>query len=225
MYQVEYGMTTWNSLQRRVKKGEKGIAIYAPMFRKRETDSQEEDAGPRLVGFKTVHVFDVSQTEGKGLSCKELEGTTDFVISPGLDVEDLTQRLLKACPVPLLRKPLDVKGYYDPANNVIALAESLSGPETPRTLIHEIAHWMAITTGEHDAQAASDERPMAEVVAEAGAFIALSHFGLDTGSISFAYVAGWGRDIKKIISWGTAAMRVANGLIDLVEGQEQDQAA
>jgi antirestriction protein ArdC len=217
------GMTTWNGLQRRVKKGERGIAVFAPIFRKKESgDSGEEE----LVGFKTVHVFDISQTEGKDLSCKELQGTTDFVASPDVDTGELTRRLRSACPVPVLRKPLaGMRGYYDPANGVIVLSESLSDRGIPRTLIHEMAHWLAIRTGEHRADAASGERPMGEVVAEAAAFIALSHFGLDTGSISFAYVAGWGRDVKKIVSWGSAAMRVANGLIDLVEGREQNKAA
>ena len=212
------GLAMWNSLERRVKKGEKGIAIFAPIFRKKD----DEEA---LVGFKTVHVFDISQTEGKDLSCRDLEGTTDFVAAPGLDLEDLTRRLLSTCPVPVLRTPLaGMRGYYDPSNNVIVLAETLSSRETPRTLIHEIAHYLAIRTGEHRAEATGDDRPMEEVVAEAAAFVALSHFGLDTGSISFAYIAGWGRDIKKILSWGSAAMRVANGLIDLVEGREQKAA-
>ena len=161
----------------------------------------------QIVGFRTVHVFDISQTEGKDFSCGELHGTADFIASPGLDTEELTQRLLRVCPVPLLRRPLTgMRGYYDPVNGVIVLSEGLSDREVPRTLIHEIAHWWAIKTGEHGVDA---ERPMGEVVAEAAAFIALSHFGLDTGSISFAYVAGWGRDIKKVISWGSAAMRVA----------------
>ncbi len=218
------GMVTWNAVQRRVKKGEKGIAIFAPVFAKKSsTDSEEEDAGSQIVGFRTVHVFDISQTEGKDLSCGELHGTADFIASPGLDTEELTQRLLRVCPVPLLRRPLTgMRGYYDPVNGVIVLSEGLSDREVPRTLIHEIAHWWAIKTGEHGVDA---ERPMGEVVAEAAAFIALSHFGLDTGSISFAYVAGWGRDIKRIISWGSAAMRVASGLIDLVEQGWEENAA
>ncbi len=212
---------TWNAVQRRVKKGERGIAIFAPVFRKKDAAEETDDA--RLAGFRTVHVFDISQTEGRDLSCGELEGTTDFQASPGFEVEDLSRRLFAVCPVSVIHKPLTgTRGYYDPVNNVIALAESLTSQEVPRTLIHEIAHFWAITTGVHNIDA---ERSMGEVVAEAAAFIALSHFGLDTGSISFAYVAGWGKDIKKIISWGSAAMRVANGLIDLVEGREQDKAA
>ena len=212
---------TWNAVQRRVKKGEGGIAIFAPVFRKKDAAEETDDA--RLAGFRTVHVFDISQTEGRDLSCKELEGTTDFLASPGLDVEDLSRRLFTVCPVPVIHKPLTgMRGYYDPVNNVIALEENLTGQEVPRTLIHEIAHFWAITTGEHGLDG---ERPMGEVVAEAAAFIALRHFGLDTSSISFAYVAGWGKDIKKVISWGSAVMRVANGLIDLVEGREQDKAA
>src|SRR5216683_5854014 len=68
------GIRAWNELGRRVKRGEKGIMIFAPMVGYKrnasETDqSQQSDARtdkpePRLVGFRAVYVFDVGQTEG-----------------------------------------------------------------------------------------------------------------------------------------------------------------
>ena len=65
-----------NELGRRVRRGEKGIMIFAPMIgysRNAEADqSQQADARtdkpqPRLVGFRAVYVFDVGQTEGAEL--------------------------------------------------------------------------------------------------------------------------------------------------------------
>ena len=60
------GLRTWNSLDRFVKRGEKGILILAPMVAKRSTrdvatDEPSEDAteGQRtLYGFRAVYVFD-----------------------------------------------------------------------------------------------------------------------------------------------------------------------
>ncbi len=59
------GMRTWNELGRRVKRGEKGIAILAPMIAKnRKKDSQKsatEESNPNkpaLLGFRRVYVWD-----------------------------------------------------------------------------------------------------------------------------------------------------------------------
>jgi antirestriction protein ArdC len=66
------GFYAWNQLGRRVKKGERGIRILAPIISSRrkqqkETEDQAKQNGPALVGFRTAYVFDVSQTEGAHL--------------------------------------------------------------------------------------------------------------------------------------------------------------
>ena len=71
------GFHAWKKLGRSVKKGEKGIAILAPVVRRKpesdddasksdESETNETKTRP-LVGCKVVHVFDVSQTKGKPL--------------------------------------------------------------------------------------------------------------------------------------------------------------
>lgn len=59
------GMRTWNELGRRVKRGERGIAILAPMIGKnrnrREQESETEDTNAKnsaLLGFRRVYVWD-----------------------------------------------------------------------------------------------------------------------------------------------------------------------
>ena len=58
------GMWSWNQLGRRVKRGEKGIAILAPMIAKvRKEDrnnSGEADSGQQrtVLGFRRVYVWD-----------------------------------------------------------------------------------------------------------------------------------------------------------------------
>jgi hypothetical protein len=70
------GIFTWNQLGRKVKKGEKGIMIFAPMIAKKrskkDSDAREDSdsrttASPALVGFRPVYVWDIAQTEGKEL--------------------------------------------------------------------------------------------------------------------------------------------------------------
>jgi hypothetical protein len=69
------GIRTWNSLGRFVKRGEKGIAILAPVVskkRNRNSDSKEQSNGSdenvvTLLGFRRVFVWDQSSTESSPL--------------------------------------------------------------------------------------------------------------------------------------------------------------
>ena len=67
------GLHAWNQLGRKVKKGQKGIRILAPMIgvrRKKDKEAEKDiikQNQPVLVGFRAAYVFDVSQTEGAEL--------------------------------------------------------------------------------------------------------------------------------------------------------------
>src|SRR5690348_15918124 len=63
------GYAAWQELGRQVRKGEKGIAIFAPLIKKGEAGQEADLSGieRKLVGFRVVHIFDVSQTEGAEL--------------------------------------------------------------------------------------------------------------------------------------------------------------
>ncbi len=67
------GLYAWNQLGRKVKKGERGIRILAPIIGvKRKPDEEAEKnittQNTRvLVGFRNAYVFDVEQTEGAEL--------------------------------------------------------------------------------------------------------------------------------------------------------------
>jgi hypothetical protein len=63
------GFQTWRSLGRFVRKGEKGIAILAPIVRRREAEAGSESDNARTVfGFRVAHVFDLEQTDGEPLA-------------------------------------------------------------------------------------------------------------------------------------------------------------
>ena len=89
------------------------------------------------LSYKIVHVFDVSQTEGKALPsiAKELEGRID-------NFKLLKNSIINISPVPIEFNKIEgtSKGYYDPNNKLIKIKESMSEKQTIKTLIHELAH-------------------------------------------------------------------------------------
>jgi hypothetical protein len=64
------GYRSWQKLGRQVKQGEQGIATMAPVIYRKKTPANDKNKGENeedeiLATFKTAHIFDVSQTEGK----------------------------------------------------------------------------------------------------------------------------------------------------------------
>jgi antirestriction protein ArdC len=83
------GFNTWLKCGRFVRKGEKGIAILAPMFFKDKAQAADgSDKETKRIWFKVVYVFDISQTDGTPLP----ELPTKSVGERG---EDMLNRLLR----------------------------------------------------------------------------------------------------------------------------------
>jgi hypothetical protein len=90
-------------LGRKVKKGEHGIRILAPVIRARRKKEEKAEKDIRtqnqavLVGFRAAYVFDLSRTEGKELpkfservsgNAGEYRGRlVDFAIGQGIELE------------------------------------------------------------------------------------------------------------------------------------------
>src|ERR1700681_4020035 len=75
------GLYAWNQLGRKVRKGEKGIRILAPIIgirRKTEKEAEKDITKQNtrvLVGFRNAYVFDVEQTDGAELpAMREISG-------------------------------------------------------------------------------------------------------------------------------------------------------
>lgn len=128
------GLKRWNELGRRVKRGERSIAILAPTLKRVEVVEErtgEVKLEERLVGFHTAYVFDVSQTEGRPLA------PTGEASPEG---PALYARLRGACPVPVREGllPGGVLGQTD--GREIILAADLSAADRAAVLLHEWAH-------------------------------------------------------------------------------------
>ena len=106
------GYRAWNKAGYQVRKGEKGIAIYAPMLfgSKRDTAADSDtDTAPRL-GYRVAYVFDVAQVDaiaGTGATAvtatpvdtgahRHLEALKAFLVGHNIELEyqALTRGLL-----------------------------------------------------------------------------------------------------------------------------------
>jgi hypothetical protein len=104
-------------------------------------------------------------------------------------------------------------GYADFAAREVVLKEGLSGVQSTKTMIHELAHVLL-----HQESALS-ARAVAEVEAESVAFVVSRALGLDTSDYSFAYVARWGGgDTEVIAATARSAISAADDILASIEG-------
>jgi antirestriction protein ArdC len=175
------GFRSWKALDRTVRRGERAIWILAPMkFRKEITDQDVSD--DRVVrGFKSVPVFDISQTEGADLPvvCRKLteNGSCAWIdrlaaaaglIGYSVQPTELPEGLNGDCSFDLRRIRVEVRN---------------SSAQQVKTLAHELAHALL-----HQGQT---DRRLAELEAESTAYVVCRRLGVDTGLYSFGYVASW----------------------------------
>ncbi|MDA7979493.1 MAG: ArdC-like ssDNA-binding domain-containing protein [Pirellulales bacterium] len=128
------GFRNWLKLGRHVRKGEKGIAIFAPLKFRKKSDDSEEGTVCGISGFKVVHVFDVSQTDGDDLpKFAQISG------EPGNLLRRL-EAVVRDSGITLTYEelPLGTKGVS--RNGAIAITEGLGDAEHFAVLAHELAH-------------------------------------------------------------------------------------
>jgi hypothetical protein len=158
------GYCMWQSMGRFGKKGEKGIPILAPLIKTIDNDNGEDEQ--KLVGFKVVYVFDVSQTDGEPLpdppNWKSPEKNTL-----------LQEKLIKFAEDKGIK--VSVKKLAGDTQGLSRGGEIELAPEAgTKTLIHEIAH---------ELMHRGDNRPLEprirELEAESVAYVVGRHFGLN----------------------------------------------
>lgn len=198
------GFHSWRSLGRCVRKGEKGIGILAPVrFRASHVDEETGEEEMTACRFRTVYVFDVSQTDGEPIPSPvdELTGIDDAGLFAKLD------SLAHAEGLTIDRTPgrAAANGFY--SSGEIWIKPEASLPMATKTLTHELAHHFA---GHVQC------REESETIAEAVAFVVLGHFGIDASSYSFGYLASWS-DVKTFKSKLGEINTVAKRIIDSIE--------
>lgn len=210
------GFKAWNSFNRHVRKGEKGIKILAPCpvkFTKEEDDGSTKEV--EYMKYRAVHVFDISQTDGEDLPeiCNQLKDGDDMT-----KCKNLFHKLMDAAPVPVEIKEIQgtANGYYSHLDKKIVIARGLSSKQNLKTLIHEIGH--AIMHNKEDGTDQEADRNTKEVQAESVAYTVCNALGIDSSDYSFGYIAGWsaGKELKELKASLDTIQKTSKKILGLV---------
>ena len=179
------GFQTWKKLGRFVRKGERGIAIFAPcpFTKERETANGETETVSGMF-FKVVHVFDVAQTDGEELPNVDCP----IVDADGSSLLSALVRVAESRGIVVAFQPLSGPfGHATDAGKAVAIDNTYPTGQQAKTLAHELAH-CACHFGKTD-RATRLTRDIAELEAESIAYVVCKHFNLDAEVRSSRYIA------------------------------------
>ena len=197
---VVMGYKSWQKYGHRVKKGERGIAILAPVRIKKQETVTDPDTGEEKVievektFFKTVYVFTEAQT---------------VIVDPELDKKIPRPHFLKGDAEELYKKAKDIikkevsvieeeipdrytGGYTD--GEAIFIKKDLPTKHKFHTLIHEYTHYIKNHVNNPD-------KTENEIVAETSALTCLKEFGIDSSEYSIEYIVAWMQEAKSILKF------------------------
>lgn len=215
------GRKKWFDMGRVVEKGAHSIAIIAPIPRKmtkiqkvmEDGEEVKKEISVDYCVYRYVYVYDVSQTTGKEIPLETHDLKTD-------EMGNFYEKLKAFSKVPVREIDLfgGTKGYYSEKHNEIAIKRTMSIDDKTATLLHEITHSL------YDDFDYKKDRDLSEVFVESVAYIVADHFGLDTSSCSFNYIAQWAEgEPKTVIDLGTKIQKYANEFIDKLENYNMEE--
>lgn len=219
------GFRQWEKLNRKVAKGAKAVWILAPMTRK---FVEEDDDGTRrekvkTIGFKSVPVFDISDTHGDPLPASPvvpptgeatpgtLEGLRDRVGQAGYTYEEVK---IPGC------NPATgdgTQGYTDPQSKKVVVDSRLPGAMKASVIAHELGH---IHCGHVDGDYSEYQRHRGrmETEAEMTSFLTMRARGASkeqSESFAAGYIAAWSKGDAKIIHGAVdKAVRAHNKILE-----------
>jgi antirestriction protein ArdC len=209
------GFREWEREGRHPRKGSRSLMILAPMASRSyvvahpgqtatTVVSRKADvpAGARIVDevsgrprFKAAHVFDVSQTDGEPIDTDRTPPPPEPEAAAALHQILVEQLNAAGFTVRISDTQRGLSGGYTDFREMEVVLPSWV-PDTHRTavLAHEYAH--AMLHGPDDPLGAqynhsTESRGLAEVEAEATAYLILSAHGINSTSRSANYLAGW----------------------------------
>lgn len=223
------GYKAWTAHGRRVRRGERGITVLAPVLRRPTAAEVVAGADPddRVpAGFKTATTFDYEQTEPVADDALVYAPPVPRLDAEGPD--GLVDRLEAAArSIGYAVETVDT-GYADGRcrfdRRVVEVRAGLSPADRAAVLAHELAHAVAHAPGPDGPGADADgpgrpSRASMELQAEGSAYVALAALGLDTARCSLPYLKGWaGGDDDALAAELGAVDRVAARVLALVDG-------
>lgn len=212
------GYTAWKQQGRQVRAGEKGLAILAPVVGRApeptEPDPGDPAASPRadsepappaggpdqprgVRGFRVVHVFDISQTDGPPIDAptRPLLREPDLQLLAGQAPDGLWDALHSLATdhgYRVERGPCGAaNGWTNYQQRLIRVRADVDDAQAAKTMIHENAHMLMHDPGAFPSGVTSNCQGTREVEAESVAFLVAGHHGMDTSPYSFGYITGW----------------------------------
>jgi hypothetical protein len=195
------GFKKWLSMGRYVRKGEHGIPILAPIITTISNEKAEEEQ--RLVGFKVVYVFDVSQTDGEPL----VEPPDWKSPEKNAELQDKLFQFAQGKGIQVQFKSIgkDIQG-------VSLGGKVILDPQAgTKTLIHEIAHELL-----HHVKNVLTDSTYRELEAESVAYVVARHFGMN-GLSSPNYNALHGATADLILKHLEGIRNTAAEIINAIE--------
>jgi hypothetical protein len=221
------GFRAFLELNRCVRKGERAIRIFAPMSVRDRDEKAGEGKGiaqgdePRRTVFRTVPVFDVSQTDPLpdtepvplAPPCRPIEGDTHAHLLTPLD------QLARELGYSVTQHPLEgsADGWCDSNKREIVVNSELPTNARVRVLVHEIAHALGVGYSDYG-------RRRAEVLVDTVTYIVCGSVGLDVSGSSVPYVASWGEsgELDAIRAYAQTIDEIARRIEDSLRPQVVD---
>jgi N-terminal domain of anti-restriction factor ArdC len=201
------GYGCWRNMGRQVKRGEKGIAILAPIMHRKTTDPDDET----VVAFKTAYIFDINQTDGKPLP--------DFAKVQG-DPTGCTDRLKGFIQKQgIILKYTSTLGGAEGVSygDIIKVKKGLAPADDFSILVHELSHWL-LHKNPNDC---SPGRKVRETEAEAVAFVVCRAADLDTNTASSDYIQLYRGDRKTLVASLDRIQKTASSIIGAIMPQAE----
>jgi hypothetical protein len=188
-----------------VRKGEKGIAILAPIVGRREAAATEDDS-KRILGFRAAYVFDLAQTDGEPLpEAAEVSG------DPGGKTTALRAAILKRGIT--VEFADDLGGALGTsAGGRIQILNGLSPSEELVVLAHEYAHELL-----HHADDRPASRDTRELEAEAVAFVVGEAVGLEVGQSCRDYIHLYRGDREALAQSLARVQQTASAILEAIQ--------
>lgn len=198
------GFHTWRKLGRYVRKGEKGIAIIAPLVRRKSDEETEEAQNERVIsGFKVAHIFSEEQTEGEPLA--ELGTVTG---EPSAYFERLTMF------VAAQGIALEYSDQIAPAKGMATRGKiTLLPGQTPAELLATLAHETAHALMHFSERRTETTKRIRETEAEAVAFVVCNAIGFETGTASADYIGLYAGDATLLTERLEHVQQAANRIL------------
>ncbi len=204
------GYKAWQNLGRQVRKGESGIPIFAPCTQAVPKGEEEDDEKKtrKVIGYKIVYVFDVSQTEGKPLLEAPIVAQGD-----GSALVPVLEGIAFDLGIGLEYRAMFGSHHGTSYGGRIEVDSGIDDAGKASVIIHELAHELLHKGADRMLLSTLHK----ETEAESTAYVVCSHFGLESAAPN--YLALWDAEPEQIVEAFQRIRDVAASLIDMIEAK------